>query len=255
MKKKLIVAGKAYLQPITIKGHKIATIDRNKAFFAPPREIRRQWDSILKNSFFMQKYLLNDNDKKQLNALYPGFVFNQLAMYFRLQNTKLDEFGKNDITLMQRTEYNKIPYVEMEVFSFFISNNTYRDWLNTPFGILCHPVFRKIPFPLTECEKLFDKNVLPIKKLVKDIGDLSDLTIKETKNFYLYDDSNLISNTFFTELNKKIQCYDYISLLYNNSKKYLVNSKNRLKFNVLTGDQREHLTLQLEDNLTPKKLK
>ena len=77
MKKKLIVAGKAYLQPITIKGHKIATIDRNKAFFAPPREIRRQWDSILKNSFFMQKYLLNDNDKKQLNALYPGFVFNQ----------------------------------------------------------------------------------------------------------------------------------------------------------------------------------
>ena len=63
----------------------------------------------------------------------------------------------------------------------------------------------------------------------------------------------MISNTFFTELNKKIQCYGYISLLYNNSDKHLVNSKNRLNFNVLINDQREYLTLQLEDILTPKK--
>ena len=63
----------------------------------------------------------------------------------------------------------------------------------------------------------------------------------------------MISNTFSTELNKKIQCYGYISLLYNNSDKHLVNSKNRLNFNVLINDQREYLTLQLEDILTPKK--
>ena len=61
---------------------------------------------------------------------------------------------------------------------------------------------------MTECEKLFDKNVLPIKKLVKDIGDLDSLVIKETKNFFLYDDSNLITNTFFTEVNKN---YNLIS--------------------------------------------
>ena len=41
-----------------------------------------------------------------------------------------------------------------------------------------------IPEPLTQCEKLFHKNVLSIKKLVKDIGDLSNLTIKETKTFF-----------------------------------------------------------------------
>ena len=64
----------------------------------------------------------------------------------------------------------------------------------------------------------------------------------------------MISNTFSTELNKKIQCYGYISLLYNNSGKHLVNSKNRLKFNVLINDQKEYLTLQLEDILTPKKI-
>ena len=108
---------------------------------------------------------------------------------------------------------------------------------------------------LDDCEQLFDKNVLPIKKLVKDIGDLDKMVIKATKKFYLYDDCNLISNTFFTELNKQIQCYGFISLLYNNSDKHLISSKNRLKFNVLHNDQREYITLQLEEILTPKKFK
>ena len=96
--------------------------------------------------------------------------------------------------------------------------------------------------------------MLLIKTLVKDIGDLNNLTIKETKNFFLYGDSNLISNIFFTGLNKKIQCYGYISLLYNNSDKHLINSKNRLKFSILKNDEREILTFQFEDILTAKKI-
>ena len=42
-----------------------------------------------------------------------------------------------------------------------------------------------------------------MKKLVKDIGDLNNLTIRETKNFFVYDDGNLISNTFFIELKQE----------------------------------------------------
>ena len=84
---------------------------------------------------------------------------------------------------------------------------------------------------------------MPIKKLVKDIGDLNNLTIKETRTFFIYDNSNLITNTFFTELNKKVQCYGFISLLYNNSNERLVNSKNRLKFKVIKDIQKEFLTL------------
>ena len=99
-----------------------------------------------------------------------------------------------------------------------------------------------------------DKNVLSIKKLVKDIGYLNNSTIKETKNFFLYDDSNLIRNTFFTELNKNIQCYGFISLLYNNSDKQLVNQKNRLKFNILRNTEKAFLILELEDVLTPNKI-
>ena len=46
----------------------------------------------------------------------------------------------------------------------------------------------------------------------------------------------------------------YFVTLYN-SDKQLVNSKNRLKFNILRNIEKEFLTLQLEDILTPKKLK
>ena len=140
---------------------------------------------------------------------------------------------------------------------FNSTNRKYSLWLNRH----CYFIFYKVDlydFPnkqtLDDCEKLFDKNVLPIKKLVKDIGDLDKMVIKETKIFYLYDDCNLISNTFFTKLNKQIQCYGFISLLYNNSNKHLISSKNRFRFNVLHNDQRQYITLQLEDILTPKKI-
>ena len=41
---------------------------------------------------------------------------------------------------------------------------------------------------------------------------------------------------------------------YNNSYEQLVNSKNRLKFTLIKNIQKEFLTLQLEDFLTPKKI-
>ena len=138
--------------------------------------------------------------------------------------------------------------------NFFISNDLHSKWFKNDYNVFYSTSLIDIPKSLTQCEKWFDKYVLPIKKLVKDIGDLNDLTIKETKNFFLYDDSNLIANTFFTELNKKVQCYGYISLLYNNSNKQLVNSKNRLKFKVIKDIQKEFLILQLEEFLTPKKV-
>ena len=74
---------------------------------------------------------------------------------------------------------------------------------------------------------MFDKDVLEIKQLVKDIGDLKTLIHREQKNFVLYDDSNIISNTFFTELNKNIQSYGIISLQYDyNNEKLKIGKTN-----------------------------
>ena len=75
------------------------------------------------------------------------------------------------------------------------------------------------------------------------------------KNLFLYDESSIITRTFFTEVNKKIQSYGLISLEYDKTTENLINSKNRLKFNILNNIQKEFITLQLEDILNPEKLK
>ena len=71
---------------------------------------------------------------------------------------------------------------------------------------------------LKEEEEVFDKNVLPIKNLVKEIGDIKKIVYKEQKNFFLYDDI-IIDHTFITELNKRVQFYGLISVEFNKNKK------------------------------------
>ena len=90
------------------------------------------------------------------------------------------------------------------MMNFFISNNQYSKWFKNTYEALYKTSVVDIPESMTEFKKLFDKNVLAIKKLVKDIGDLHFIDEKVRKNYFLYDDTNLIANTFFTELNKKI---------------------------------------------------
>ena len=69
--------------------------------------------------------------------------------------------------------------------NFFIQNNEYSKWFNNDYNVFYSTSLVDIPEPLTKCEEFFDKNVLLIKKLVKDIEDLNNLTVKKTKkNFY-----------------------------------------------------------------------
>ena len=70
----------------------------------------------------------------------------------------------------------------------------------------------------------------------------------------MYDDSNIITNTFFTEFDKKKQWYGFISLEYNHVNENLINSKNKLSFKIKHNIKKEFLTLQLEDILTRKKI-
>ena len=87
--------------------------------------------------------------------------------------------------LLRNTKYNKIPLTEEPFMNFFIQNNEYSKWFKNDYNVFYSTSLVDIPEPLTKCEEFFDKNVLPIKKLVKDIGDLNNLTIKETKNVFL----------------------------------------------------------------------
>ena len=63
-------------------------------------------------------------------------------------------------------------------------NKKYNEWLRTDKRIFMKPYIKTIPKPLTFCEELSHKNVLEIKKLVKDIGDLMALIYKEQKKIF-----------------------------------------------------------------------
>ena len=51
----------------------------------------------------------------------------------------------------------------------------YKEWLGTDNRIFMKPYIKKIPKPLKFYEELFDEDVLTIKQLVQDIGDLNTL--------------------------------------------------------------------------------
>ena len=54
----------------------------------------------------------------------------------------------------------------------------------------------------------------------------------------MYDDSNIITQTFFTEVNKRLQSYGTISTEYDRTNENLISSKNRLKFDILYNIQK-----------------
>ena len=69
------------------------------------------------------------------------------------------------------------------------------------------------------------------------------------------DESNYISHTFYTELNKKLQIYGLISTSAIGIKTTnLIRPENSLKFRVLYNKYMDHIVLQLEDIRKPGKI-
>ena len=66
--------------------------------------------------------------------------------------------------------------------------------------------------------------------------------------------NSIITHTFLIEVNNKIQSYGLDSIEYDKTTANLINSTNRLKFNILNNIQKEFTSLQLEDILNPKKI-
>ena len=60
----------------------------------------------------------------------------------------------------------------------------YKEWLGTDNRIFMKPYIKKVPKPLKYCEELFHKDVLEIKQLVKEVGDLKTLIHREQKKFF-----------------------------------------------------------------------
>ena len=185
-RKKLNSQGKGFLMPVIQLTPDSVSLSRNEVFYTLPYLTRGANFGITKNCQHLGTRKLSHEDKKQLKNIYPGFCYSLLDRWIRRVNPTalLDDRERKDIKLMHEMEYGFIPIPRSAIIGFSISNPTYKKWFKTGYIILDELTMVDIPEPISQCEKLFDKNVLPIKKLVKDIGNLDNLTIKETKNFF-----------------------------------------------------------------------
>ena len=77
---------------------------------------------------------------------------------------------------------------------FYNALSSRKDLLNRPHYGPIQPNLK------TELNKVSNR----VKNFVKKVGNPSRVKI-EQGNYFLYDDSNMIDQTFYTELNKKIQ--------------------------------------------------
>ena len=69
--------------------------------------------------------------------------------------------------------FGQVGYPVMRFEGVSQGTKKYKEWLGTDNRIFMKPYIKKIPKPLKYCEEFFDKDVLEIKQLVKDIGDLN----------------------------------------------------------------------------------
>ena len=160
-------------------------IAKNGVFYTAPRHYRGS-NSFLNKMKYLGTYILTDDDMKELNSLHPGFSLKQFNKQVKI-SYYVDSWRRSELIPYPYTGYQApgTPFFQQAFFEY--PTKKYRDWLKTDSTIFEKSYITKIPKPLKYCEQLFDANVLVIKKLVKDIGDLTPIVHKERKNIFLYD--------------------------------------------------------------------
>ena len=231
------------------------TIWRNRPFLiygsADKKRHKFGFDSILDDCDYMGDYPLTDDDKKELKNFFPNFTFNSLGEYVSISDkTNKTQWKENDVLFPSSTKTatnSTTAFDPKTQFMKFVCENTkYKDYLDSNDGIFFFNSYKDLPGDLDECEKLFDKDILEIKKLVNDIGLLQEITEYEQLNLALHDDSNIIEETFVQRFNKQIQLYGFISIPFSHAKKnHLITLKNLLPFRVNNNVEKQNISFEL----------
>ena len=172
------LGNRSYLMPIVWENDNIliATIEifYTTAIASQMRESR----TFLKNHRLkhMGSYWLKDSVKKELESILPNFQLDQFRSWMFVGGG-IPSY-QDELIFWPCTYFNSFsqPGVPAMYFSCVSKSiQTYKGCLGTNMIIFIKPFIKPIPKPLSFCEELFDRKVLEIKKLVKDIGDLTPL--------------------------------------------------------------------------------
>ena len=231
-------------------------IRKNKPFFVPGSVDRNRHKfnafSILDLCTYLGNLILTDDDKKQLNNLLPNFSFKSLAEYSLKRPTNMvTDWTSNDLLYLSKslkTAHNEDEMFDLrkKFLTFTCDNKKYKDYLDTGEGVFFKNFSKDLPATLDECEKLFDNDVLVTKALVKKIGPLREIGLYEQLNLILYDNCNLIEETYIQRFNTQTQLYGFISIPFFHTKEnHLITLQNLLAFRVKNNIQKEKIVFEL----------
>ena len=231
------------------RGISMLKLKRNEPFTisgAAEKKENKFKSSTLNNCEFVNAYTLTTQDKTAINELYPNFSFKYLSEFVYKGNSRHRfQWGEDDLLVLPSTKPDKGNFKNF-FMKFVCSKSKYEDYLNLNNGIFYFDSYKDLPNDLAECKKPFEEEVLKIKKLVGDIDELKEITEDEQLNLILYDDSNIIEETFIQRFNKHLQLYGFISIPFANTKKNnLITLNNLLPFRVKRDIQKENLTFEL----------
>ena len=115
-----------------------------------------------------------------------------------------DFYWKDDNLLTPNSHFLNYGDFQLNFSDFsYEKNQNYNSWLWSNKSTYSVSIKKILPRTLKDAENLFDKNIIPIKNLVREIGDIKKIIHQEHKNFLLFDDSNLLTHTFLQKLIKK----------------------------------------------------
>ena len=228
------------------------TVYANKEYFTFGAEDRRYLqteNSFQQYSTFIGFYDIIDRDKKQLEKLLPNFSFKRLSK-FRGNGTV--DYGNNDIFYPSAQVVHPTDKTIFDPKKSFMTisskNKKYKDYFTSNDGVFFNNAKKKIPHDIKNCEKIFDEEVLKIKKLVEEIGSPKEIPEYEQINLALYDETNIIEETFVQRLNKKIQLYGIASIPFAHTKKnHIVSLSNLLPFRIKEDAKKHKITFSLQN--------
>ena len=228
-----------YYRPFVQLSNERVDIQYNRRFLIFGLVDKKQlkpFESVIDNCTFVGNYELTDKDRKFFEWAFPDFSFKYLGEYY---GDGVDDWKTNDIFFPSAADtytekYKKSVFDPRKHFMKFVcENKKYKDIFNTNSEIFFYDSEKTLPTTADECEKLFDKDVLEIKKLVNDIGQPKEIPEYEQINLGLYDESAIIEETYIQRINRQIQLYGLISIPFAHTKKsHLVSLKNLLPFRV-----------------------
>ena len=185
---------------------------------------------------------------EKIKQLIPDFSFKILIKWRGL--------GKyspriNDIlfpTMEKYFPFQKQIFNPRKNFMTISTKTKYKDYLSCDEGIFFYEVTKKLPTDIDTCEKIFDEKVLEIKQLIATLPKIKNIPEYEQINVALYDESNIIEETFIQRINKKIQLYGISSIPFAEKKKnHIISLKNFIPFRIKQDSKKHKITFSLKN--------